>query len=396
MDRAPKAAAGGNKVARSLREDAPMTKLPVLISLCLCTFALAFGAGSASADEPVLSISPGSFAFGPINVGAELGEPGEFTLSNPGPEPVQLDDAILEGPDLTSFKILPNGSSCYFLEPAGLIEAGTSCTVVTIFDPESEGAKQASLKITSDSATSPDVMPLTGTGMPRLLPGAILTPQAGAFGDLLPGQDSEPISFELKSSGTGDLGIESVELTGPDRDQFTLVSNGCTQIAMASGDSCSIEVAFAPSSTGPKSASLTVHTDAVGADTTVELAGTGITDPGPEPSSRVEVGRLPRLGGARSQAIRINCIVIEMDGCHGRATLRARRRDLGLKGRGQVRIGTRSFSLEPGRGTIRVKLGARARRVVRRKGRLGVQLFLAARQADGRSLTVKRSRSIRR
>jgi hypothetical protein len=396
MGLGPKAAAGGNKVARSLDEDAPMRKLTVLISLCLCSFGFAFGAGPAMADEPNLSISPGSFAFGPINVGGELGEPGEFTLSNPGPEPVQLDDAILEGPDAPSFKILPNGSSCYFLEPAGLIEAGDSCTVVTIFDPESEGAKGASLKITSDSVTSPDLMPLTGTGMPRLLPGATLTPQAGGFGNLLLGRDSEPIGFQLKSSGTGDLGIESVELAGPDRDQFRLVRNGCAQIAMASGDSCSIEVTFAPTATGLKSAELAVQTDAEGADTTVELTGTGITDPGPDPSSRVEVGRLPRLRGAKSQAIRISCVVVGMDGCHGRVTLRARGRDLGLTGRRQVRIGTRAYSLGPGQGAVRVKLGHLARRAVRRKGRLKVQIIVTTRQADGRFLTVKRSRSIRR
>ncbi|MBN8868989.1 MAG: choice-of-anchor D domain-containing protein [Solirubrobacterales bacterium] len=377
-----------------------MRKLTFLISLCLCAAASASGAGLAMADEPdpgpTLSISPGHFAFGPINVGAELGEPGEFTLSNPGPEPVQLDDAILEGPDPFSFKILPNGSSCYFLEPAGLIPAGTSCTVVTIFDPESEGPKQASLKITSDSVTSPDVMPLTGTGLARLLPGAALAPQAGDFGSQLLDQASAPVSFALKSTGTGDLGIESVGLDGSDRDQFNLVRNGCTQVAMASGDSCSIEVVFAPTSAGPKSASLTVQTDAEGADTAVELTGMGISEPDPEPSSRVEIGRLPRLRGAKSQMVRINCIVVEMDGCRGRVTLRARGRDLGLKHRRQVRIGTRAYSLDPGRGIVRVKLGSRARRAVRRVGRLGVQVLASSRQADGRLRTVKRGRSVRR
>ena len=377
-----------------------MRKLNFLISTCLCVAASLFGSGLAAAEEldlgPTMSISPGSFAFGPINVGGELGESGEFTLSNPGPGAVQLDDAILEGPGALSFKILPNGSSCYFLEPAGLIKAGTSCTVVTIFDPESEGPKEANLKITSDSVTSPYVMPLTGTGMARLLPGATLTPQDGDFGYLLPGRESEPIGFKLTSTGTGDLGIESVDLTGPDRDQFTLVRNGCTQIAMASGDSCSIEVAFAPASTGAKSASLIVQTDAAGANTTVELTGAGVTDPGPYTSSRIEIGRLPRLRGVSSQAVRVRCVTVGMDVCSGRITLRARARDLGLKGHRQIRIGTRACSIDAGPGTVRVTLGPLARRVVRREGRLKVQVVATSRQEDGRLRTVKRRRSLRR
>jgi len=65
----------------------------ILSLLLLCCGLLTLLAGSVAADpEPVLSTSPDHFAFGPINVGAELGEPGIFTLTNPGTEPVLLGD----------------------------------------------------------------------------------------------------------------------------------------------------------------------------------------------------------------------------------------------------------------------------------------------------------------
>lgn len=378
-----------------------MRKLTFLISFCVCVIGSAGGAGLAVADEPdpgpTLSISPGQFAFGPINVGAELGEPGEFTLSNPGPGAVQLDDVILEGPDPYSFKVLPNGSSCYFLEPAGSIPAGSSCTVVAIFDPESEGAKQASLKITSDSVTSPDLVPLTGTGLPRLMPGATLTPQVGGFGGQLVGTTA-PISFELRSSGTGDLGIHSVKLTGTDRDQFSLVRNGCTQVAMAAGDQCAIEVAFSPTSVGPKSARLTVETDAEAADTTVDLSGTG-TEPAPPAAgtSRIKVGRrLPRLRRSTGLIVPVTCMVQRMDYCHGRITVKARGKVLGLRHNRLVRIGSRSYDAASGDSSVRVQLSRLARRALRRRGSLPVRVIATTDQGDGQVVSVSAGRRMRR
>ena len=348
-------------------------------------------------SAPVLAVSPAAFGFGPINVGGELGEPGEFSLNNPGTEPVQLDDAVLSGSGAGSFKILPNGSTCYFLEPAGLIAPGETCTVVVIFDPESEGTKRASLGITSDSVTSPEELPLSGTGFPELLPGATLTPQALSFGNQQPGTSSAARTVTLTSSGTGDLDIGPVTLAGDNPDQFTISSNNCSSRVMASGDSCQIQVVFNPVGTGARSASFTVFTDATGADTTVDLTGNGASPPVVNRNSRVLTGgSIPRLMRSKTQAVPLRCFTTNMDWCRGRITLRARGRALGLRHNRLVSIGSRSYSLKRGNRTVRVRLGNRARRQIQRRSRLQVRVITTSRQGNGSFRTANASRRLRR
>ena len=346
---------------------------------------------------PVLSVTPNGFGFGPINVGGELGEPGEFTLSNPGTEVVQLDDVFLDGTGASSFKILPNGSSCYFMEPTGYLLPGASCTLVTIFDPLTEGPHRADLKITSSSLTSPEVLPLTGTGLQAFVPGATVAPQTLDFGDQRTGTRSDSRAITLTSTGTGDVRIENPVVLGDGADQFHVMSNGCSNRSLASGDSCQVQVAFAPDGTGTREATLTLPTDAAGADTTVQLGGTGTTPPPPARSSRVLTGnQIPRLRNSRRQAIPVRCFTTNMDWCRGRITLQARGRALGLRHNRLVGIGSLAYTLKPGSRTARVSIGNRARRQIRRNGQLQIRVITTSRQGNGNFRVANVGRRLRR
>lgn len=375
-----------------------MRILKSFVPLLLIATGLFFSPAGSAADEPdpVISITPQQFAFGPINVGGELGEPAEFTISNPGTVGVQLHDALIDGTDAGSFKLLPNGSTCYFMEPAGYLLPGASCTMVAIFDPESEGAKQAGLWVLSDSVTSPDVMPLTGTGFPRLLPGATIDPQELDFGGLQAGTSSEALTITLTSSGDGDLTIGQSITLGTGADQFQISSNSCSNRSVASGDTCQLKVVFAPIGSGERSATLTLPTDAAGADTTVELSGRAVP-PTAERSSRVQVGAiLPRLRRATAQLVPVRCATVDLNSCHGRVSLSARGRDLGLRHNRLVNIGSQAYDLQPGQRTVRVALTSRAAKTVRRRGLLPVRVLATSRQGDGSFRSVNVSRSIRR
>ena len=346
---------------------------------------------------PVLAISPAVFAFGPINVGGELGEPGEFTLSNPGSDPVNLDDGTLTGPDAGSFKLLPNGSTCYFLEPAGVLPPGGSCTLVAIFDPESEGPKTASLEVTSDSVTSPDQLSLSGTGLPELLPGASVTPGTLAFGNRQAGTDSPARTITLTSTGSGDLEIGNLIRLGADASQFAVTGNTCSGRSMASGDSCQVQVVFSPVGTGARSATLTIPTDASGADTSVDLTGTATAPPVVHRNSRVQIGgSLPRLRGSRQLRVPVRCFTTNMEFCRGRLRVKARGRALGLRHNRLVQVATDTYELRAGQRTVRVRIGNRARRRVLRRGSLPVRVIGTSRQGNGSFRSVNAGRRLRR
>ncbi|MDW5598092.1 choice-of-anchor D domain-containing protein [Conexibacter stalactiti] len=67
----------------------------------------------------------------------------------------------------------------------------------------------------------------------------------------------------------------AVTLTGANANQFSITSNGCSGQTIAPGDSCQVTVAFAPTTTGAKSASLRFVDNATSSPQTVALSGRG-------------------------------------------------------------------------------------------------------------------------
>jgi hypothetical protein len=91
-------------------------------------------------------------------------------------------------------------------------------------------------------------------------------------------------SFEItiSNSGPGDLSINSIELTGSNADDFTVLTGGsqpCTGLSpvLQSGQSCSILIGFKPLSAGMKVASLTINSnDPNNHVVSINLSGTGV------------------------------------------------------------------------------------------------------------------------
>ena len=87
----------------------------------------------------------------------------------------------------------------------------------------------------------------------------------------------------ITNSGTGTLNITSITLTGTDPTQFTLGAptsgTACPLGAstLNSGANCKVGLKFAPTTTGNKSANMSVADDATGSPQTVPLTGTGTT-----------------------------------------------------------------------------------------------------------------------
>jgi alpha-tubulin suppressor-like RCC1 family protein len=76
------------------------------------------------------------------------------------------------------------------------------------------------------------------------------------------------------SAGTEPLHVSAVRTTGAAASDFIVTGDQCSGETLEPGEECTVAVRFAPSATGPRTATLVVRTDAA-SDPTVALSGVG-------------------------------------------------------------------------------------------------------------------------
>ena len=101
------------------------------------------------------------------------------------------------------------------------------------------------------------------------------SPNSLAFGNVIIGASSASQAVTITNTGTSSLSISSATLGGTNPGQFSR-TNGCSN-ALAPGAQCAVLVYFKPTSTGTKSATLTVTPSGGAAPVAVSLSGTGVT-----------------------------------------------------------------------------------------------------------------------
>lgn len=89
----------------------------------------------------------------------------------------------------------------------------------------------------------------------------------GDFGYQAVGAVSAPHTFTLTSVGSGPLTVGAVGLDGVWVDQLQIVSNGCTDgLVLSPGQSCAVQVAFAPTAAATLAGTTLDFTDSSGTD----------------------------------------------------------------------------------------------------------------------------------
>jgi streptogramin lyase len=168
--------------------------------------------------------------------------------------------------DPTDFSITANGCSSSI--PTG------GCTITVQFKPTTSGTKSATLTLndTQGSLSRTDSVGLGGAGA-----GApSLTPPSFTFPDEAIGGVSRGAVFSLTNvSGSGIvINAGSVSLSGSNPSDFRILSDGCSGTTVANGSSCAVNVAFAPTTLGTRTATLVVN--APGGAQSATLSGRGI------------------------------------------------------------------------------------------------------------------------
>ncbi|HEY0192861.1 MAG TPA: choice-of-anchor D domain-containing protein [Kofleriaceae bacterium] len=202
-----------------------------------------------------LTANPTSLAFGAQAV-ATTSAAKTVTVSNSGTAAANL-GSITTG----SAEFLVASSTC-----GATLAVGSSCTVGVTFKPSAAGARSASLSFGGLASVA-----LSGTGT---ISGPALSANPGSldFGSQTTGTASAAKTITLSNPGSSATTLTGVTSTSG---EFAIQSNSCGS-SLAAGASCTVALAFTPSASGTRTASLNVASNAPGSPLAIGLTGTGV------------------------------------------------------------------------------------------------------------------------
>lgn len=235
--------------------------------------ALATLTGTGVASTAVAKFLPTSLAFAATSVGEES-VTRSVRLTNTGRLLMTISSITATGDFVLVNETLPTE-----LAPNAYVDLSLK------FVPSVAGTRTGAIVLVSNAA-GPGSVPLSGTSSSIVISigNAViedvsdeavssLTPLTLAFGNVQNGEVSTAKTVTLGNTGGVPMAISSISASG----QFSQ-SNDCGT-SLAPGETCTISVTFRPTSTGAKTGSLSVVTDAASGNSSVALAGTGTAVP---------------------------------------------------------------------------------------------------------------------
>jgi hypothetical protein len=180
------------------------------------------------------------------------------------------------------------------------LAAGASCTISVTFRPPSANSFTGTLEVVGvaqNYSTSWVSISLSGAGITA--PAAALCPTTVSFGNQNVGSASAPISVGLNNTGSSNLTVTQITISGDFGQTSTCVGAGANLPALTA---CTINVTFTPTATGVRNGTLTVADNAAGSPHQVSLTGTGVASsatllPMMAPSAHPPVGPALRTLG---------------------------------------------------------------------------------------------------
>jgi hypothetical protein len=237
-----------------------------------------------------LTITPGTFDYGPVNVGS-ASAPAAFNVVNTGNQPTSIGGVSVVGAD---FGVDNNACAGATLAP------NAGCAVIVHFAPQSAGQRSATLTATGSNATGASANlagigvagTVTGTGARP--PGLTIDPANTDFGSVPSHGSSAATVFTVTNTGSQPQTITSVALTGNQPGDFAVDPDTCSAATVAGGGTCTVKAAFQPTGGGARTARLVVRSNA-NRSATATLRGTGqvgqlVFDPNPADFGVVPVG----------------------------------------------------------------------------------------------------------
>jgi hypothetical protein len=217
---------------------------------------------SAFVYGPYVTASPASVSFPPQLVNTASAAKA-VTLTNNG----DLYSAFIGTPSSSNTAFTVGIGTC-----TTSLAVGASCKLSVTFDPTAAQSYTGTITVPIGSSGGGSWPALTfnvsgsGTWME-------FSPAGENFGDQAEGTTSAAKNIELINKGTSTVNITGISVTGADPGDFPEVTN-CGS-SLAGGAHCTIQVTFKPSTTGTRTAQVSVSDSSGGSPQTAGLEGTG-------------------------------------------------------------------------------------------------------------------------
>jgi hypothetical protein len=237
---APKSAGA---VSGSLSVTSDASNSPVSVSLT--------GAGT----QGQLAASPGTIAFGNVAVNGSTSQ--TVTLSNAGSASVIISQATASGA----------GFSLSGLNVPATVNAGGNISFTVVFAPTIAGSASGSVQITSN-ASNPSLMISLGGFGTSSTPMLSSNPTSVTFGDVAAGQST---SSNVSVTNTGSSTVTITQVTGPGA-PYT-VSGITANQTIGAEQSATLNVNFAPTTTGSFTGNVTITSTATNSPMAIAIAG---------------------------------------------------------------------------------------------------------------------------
>jgi len=244
----------------------------------------------------VANLSASSLTFTAQEVGS-TSSPQTITVTNPGNGALTFTSIQATG----DFAQTNNCSS---------VSASGTCAIQVTFTPAASGIRTGTLTLSDSASNSPQSVSLSGAG---LIGVAQLSASSLAFTGLAVGTASSPQTITVTNTGTGALTFTSVLATG----DFAQTNN-CASVA-AGGATCSVQVTFAPMSSGARTGTLILTDSAANSPQVISLTASGIdfSMPASGGTATIKAGAtatyqlsISPVGGSFSNSINLTCLGI--------------------------------------------------------------------------------------
>ena len=213
----------------------------------------------------------GTFDVGALDLSQATTTTGTLTIENTGGETLTVAAPTIGGAGASVFRVTEN--------PSSPVAPSSSTTLTVQFDPGgARGAYSATLSIDNDDADeSPYDVTLTATATAPEIGVTDGSDPIASGGSLDLGSvgvgSSTSQTFTIENTGNATLNIASDALIGSE--DFQITTSPAATVAPGGGTT-SVIVAYAPSTTGPANATLTIENDDPDEGTyTIDLSGSG-------------------------------------------------------------------------------------------------------------------------
>jgi hypothetical protein len=241
----------------------------------------AVGVGDFNGDGDLDLVSGGENVWVRLGgAGASFGGPTQYAGGGFTTGKVAVRDLNLDGdPDVALRTNTPSNTLAVAVLTGG---AGGSFLPYKLFSDGSAGRSVVAGDVDRDG--DPDLV--TTNDYAQLAPVSVLlnqalrlTPASVAFQPRPDHTGSKPKTVTLSNMSDGPLTVSDISFIGPDATSFLASGDTCSGVAVAGGQSCTVQVRFRPLGAGAKTALLRLGNDGPGQDSLVSLSGTSTPAP---------------------------------------------------------------------------------------------------------------------